>query len=501
VPDHLEIERTYAAGPKDQLPDLTALPAVVRAVAVEPIDLRATYLDTHDLALTRAGVSLRRRSGGSDDGWHLKIPSGDGRSEIRRPPGRSDAVPAVLADAVTGWTWGRALGPVATVETRRTETRLLDQDGAVLAEVADDVVLGTPVDAGAATAWREIEVELGTAGLDLLDAADELFSSCGIEPSRVQRKIEVVLAERLGSWPAPKKLAPGRPGVRVVQHRLSALVAELALRDSEVRRRVPDGVHQLRVTCRRLRALLATFRPLLEQDRTEPVREELRWLARTLGGGRDVEVVRDRLTQALDGLPRSQVVGPVRRRIGRVCRDDLRQAEIHAVTVLRSRRYLRLLARLDVLVSMPAWTDAADQPATEVLLGPVAQDWRRLRRRVELALDALDDEARDEALHDVRKAAKRLRYACETLEPVWGDDARALRKAAQQITQVLGERQDGAVARGHLRRIAASATAAGESSFTYGVLHAREEQRGPELEAEFVTLWDQVRRSSLRAWL
>ncbi|MDO9352185.1 MAG: CHAD domain-containing protein, partial [Solirubrobacteraceae bacterium] len=289
--------------------------------------------------------------------------------------------------------------------------------------------------------------------------------------------------------------------------RLLSLVAELRHRDCDVRRGVDDGVHQLRVTCRRLRGALATYRPLVDREVTDPVRDELRWVARTLGDGRDAEVMHVLLRELVADLPRSQVHGPVRRRLDRTYAARLRAADRHAQRVLDSPRYRRLLGRLEALVTQPPWTEAADKPADTVLRKRVARDWNRLEERVALvhaleeAGDGTRDAAYDEALHDVRKAAKRLRYACETLEYGWGKDAKRLRKAAQEVTQVLGDRQDTAVLRVDLRRVARAAAAAGESAFTYGVLHAREEARGAQREAEFAEVWERVSRAKLRAWL
>ncbi len=109
------------------------------------------------------------------------------------------------------------------------------------------------------------------------------------------------------------------------------------------------------------------------------------------------------------------------------------------------------------------------------------------------------EEGRDTALHEVRKGAKRLRYACETLEPWWAE-AKPLRKAAQHLAQVLGEREDTVVSRDDLRRIAREAAAAGEDGFTYGRLHAREQARAAELEKDFGQAWRRARRTKLRAW-
>src|SRR5918996_5317043 len=136
---HREIERSFAPGPDDQMPNLTEVDGVALVEEADSVDLSATYFDTPDLALTRAGVSLRHRDGGGDSGWHLKIPAEEGRDEIHHPLGRTTHTPPVaLRRCVLGWSAGRALAPVASIETRRTTRNLWDADGVLLAEVADD---------------------------------------------------------------------------------------------------------------------------------------------------------------------------------------------------------------------------------------------------------------------------------------------------------------------------------------------------------------------------
>ncbi|MFB9312181.1 CHAD domain-containing protein, partial [Nocardioides plantarum] len=286
---------------------------------------------------------------------------------------------------------------------------------------------------------------------------------------------------------------PDRDGTAgpVLHARLLDRVAELRRRDRDVRRGADDGVHRLRVACRRLRGALATYRPLLDRDVTDPVRADLQWLARSLGDARDAEVSLDRLRGLVDDLDPDLVVGPVRRRLEDHYGAHLRDTAAGAGETLGSPRYLRLLDQLDDLVVDPPWTDAADEPADD-LVDLVARDHKRLRTRVRRARTAEPAE-REEALHDARKAAKRLRYACEVLEPAWGRDAKRLRKAAQEVTRVLGDRQDAAVARADLLAISEEATAHGESSFTYGVLHAREAARDEDRDAAFDRAWAHLR--------
>ncbi len=142
----LELERTYAPGPDDEMPDLAAADGVASVGETGSVDLVATYYDTEELALTRAGVSLRRRTGDSDAGWHLKVPAGEGRDEIAQPLARATrTVPAALRRAGPGLDHG----PAAVARGRDRDAPLdpsaaRTADGAVLAEVADDRVVGVP---------------------------------------------------------------------------------------------------------------------------------------------------------------------------------------------------------------------------------------------------------------------------------------------------------------------------------------------------------------------
>ena len=139
-----ETEVKYEAAADAELPPLDGLPQVAATDSSEQL-LVAVYYDTEDLRLLRAGITLRRRSGGHDAGWHLKLPAGaHTREEIRLPltsrGGSHGRVPRELADLVRARSRGAALTPVASVSTRRQAIRLLDPAGQLLAEVADDRV-------------------------------------------------------------------------------------------------------------------------------------------------------------------------------------------------------------------------------------------------------------------------------------------------------------------------------------------------------------------------
>jgi CHAD domain-containing protein len=131
----------------------------------------------------------------------------------------------------------------------------------------------------------------------------------------------------------------------------------------------------------------------------------------------------------------------------------------------------------------------------------VRREWKRLRRAVRQADWADDVEARDPALHEARKKAKRLRYAAESAVPVFTDDAARLASAAKAVQEALGDHQDTVVARARLRSIAMTAHLSGENAFTFGRLHALEQWRADRAEREFDEAWRRLSRRRLRRWL
>ena len=137
--DQHEIEDTYTVDTDTRLPALEQLPGVDTVQRADVVELEATYFDTADLRLATAGISLRRRTGGSDAGWHLKLPMKKGRFEVHEPLSRAQkTVPKSLRTLLVAHTRDETLRPVAVVRTRRHVHRLLDGEGRALAEFCDD---------------------------------------------------------------------------------------------------------------------------------------------------------------------------------------------------------------------------------------------------------------------------------------------------------------------------------------------------------------------------
>ena len=252
--------------------------------------------------------------------------------------------------------------------------------------------------------------------------------------------------------------------------------------DRQTRAGDPHGVHDLRVSLRKLRTALATFRPFVDPSVTEPLRDELRWAGGELGGARDHEVVDERLRGLLRAEPDHLLVGPV----VSLVEEALEQARPHGAAVvmdtLDSERYARLLVALEALVAEPPLTPRADGPARKQATKRVRRDLTRLLGRAEHTAGAVGEQARVESLHEVRKAAKRLRYAAEAARPVTGKRVRRMGQAAKQLQKVLGEHHDTWMTREMLRSIAARADEQGASSYTIGHLHGLEQARAERLE-------------------
>ena len=156
---------------------------------------------------------------------------------------------------------------------------------------------------------------------------------------------------------------------------------------------------------------------------------------------------------------------------------------------------MRLLDALDDLVNNPPLTARAGKPAHRQLPVMVGRAAGRVDRAAQAVADDLTPQARDRALHEVRKCAKRARYAAETVVPVAGKPARRLANRMKALQDVLGEHQDCVAAQALLLELAIGAQQAGESGFTYGLIYAQERVRANDARHAYETA---LRRASTR---
>ena len=370
-----ERERKLTIGADVALPDPASLFAELGSWTDETVEQVATYFDTADLRLTRAGASLRFRS---DDGWTVKTPIHAGTAELRRREhafaGSIDARPAAAEELVLGWSRTAEPGagrpdhdPAPATPPHRRRHRAGRGGRRPGRGPARRLRRRAPSARSRSSSCR---------GGRSPDPARARNSACATpvpapSPTVPDRRSR-------GRWGH----APARPRTSPTRAR-PARDATLGTLDARTRSVVPspvsshhdhvvrvgddpEGVHQARVATRRLRSDLHTFAPLLDPVWADGLRAELQWLGRLLGRVRDADVLLERLELQGTRLPR-----PDRAGVGRLTA-QLQASRAHDRTELLdamvSPRYLALLDRLVDAAAAPHLVDT--RPAPRAAPGP-----------------------------------------------------------------------------------------------------------------------------------
>jgi CHAD domain-containing protein len=495
----LEHEFKFSPGPFFDLPDLSSVEGV-HPEPPETIRLLATYFDTDDFRLSRAGASLRYRE---PEGWTVKLPiardAALARDEIHIE-GTPGEPPEAALDLVRAITRSAPISAVARLNTTRRVVVLHDDENGKLGEIADDEVSlldGVRL----AARFRELEVELAEAVPPMLVAAlVGRLRAAGAGPPDPVPKIVRALGPHAADPPdvvEPRPLDSCSTVADVVQAAIAAATIRLLDNDPGVRLgEDPERVHQARVATRRLRSDLRTFHSVVDEAWSEALRAELKWLGGLLGAVRDTEVLLARLESRLDHLPSADVDE------GKLLIDQLaerRERErADLLDAMRSDRYLELLDRLVDASKAPRFAadldlddDDDDDDDEERLAGFVRKPWRKLRKAVE----ALPSDPGDHELHQVRIRAKRCRYAAEAVAPALGTDVKKFAKAIAELQDELGEHQDAVVAGAWLREHRDGA------SFVAGELAAMEHAAAQAARQRWPVVWQRARRKRLRRWM
>ena len=472
---HVEVEQKFDVPPATVFPSFEGLTFVSRVERLPSQSLDAVYFDTSGQDLARRRVTLRRRTGGPDAGWHLKLPAGpDARTEVHAPLGdgahaADSEVPAELVDIVLAIVRDRPLVPVARISTTRNVVLVYGTHGAALAEFCDDQVSAWAIDPadganGEEQHWHEWELELvdgeADGGKEVLTRLANRLLDAGAVPAGHGSKLAKVLQAGLPAAPARPE-----PSADPVHRAVAEQVDQMLEWDRAVRADTWDSVHQMRVTTRKIRSLLQSSEDAFGLTDDAWVLDELRQLAAVLGVARDAEVLAERYERALDELAPELVRGPVRERLVDGAKRRYQAGLRRSLAAMRSPRYFRLLDALEALV---AAEPAPPAPGEEHPPVSIDSAYKRIRKAARTAAHA-EEEHKDEALHRIRKGAKRLRYvAAATGEPKVSDRAKV-------IQTLLGDHQDSVVSRTHLSQQAEAAHTAGEDTFTYGLLYQQED--------------------------
>ena len=302
--------------------------------------------------------------------------------------------------------------------------------------------------------------------------------------------------------------------------------------DPRVRRDEWDSVHQMRVATRELRSHLQTFHGIVVGPEIKRLESDLKELASMLGVARDAEVVEERWQNLLASEDSDVLDDATREHISHDMGRDYRRAHRRVIAALDSDQYLDLLDALDAFLANPpvaredderdeAETDASvevgpetqesadnqegqesqDEPKTKtkhaktedkehhdldtVMALHLNEAYDKLVKRHKKAVKNWDNSElslheREEYFHDMRKAAKKLRYAAEAAGSATNLKTKNLYKACKQMQSVLGDFQDSVTSRDKLIELAETARRRGEDTFGYGLLYQRERAIGLE---------------------
>jgi CHAD domain-containing protein len=490
----LEREIKLGVTPGFELPPLDRVAEGVVAAPTQETRLETVYYDTPDLRLARWGCSLRFRQ---RQGWTLKLPQpSDGPALVRRElefPGDGSHPPEAATALVQAYIRRSSLVPVATLSTRRRIVQLKNAAGALQAEVVDDdvsVIQGLRV----ANRFREVEVELREPGADvLIEPVLAMLKAAGASDLDPTPKHLRALGPRAAGPPevSTVELGPNALTSEIVRNSIADSVATLMRHDPGVRLGDdPEDVHRARVATRRLRSQLRSFRTVLQPEWSDPLRDELRWLADQLGAVRDRQVMAARVRSRLAEVPASD--RPIVGELARQLTAESEEVRARLVLDLRSDRYINLLEKLIEASRTPALLPGAAQPGAQVVPQLVRRDWKKLRS----AVRALPDEPADADLHRVRILAKRARYAAEAARPIGVQKSVAFAKAAAELQGVLGDHQDSVNAQAWLRD-----TGTGRAAFAAGELAAIEQFNAREVRSEWTGKWKLLDRKRLRRWM
>jgi CHAD domain-containing protein len=491
-----EHEHKLLAGPNFRLPDAEVILAGIGTGSVEDIEQEASYFDTPDLRLSRAGVSLRYRS---DDGWTVKLPEAHHDDAFLRTEhtfaGELGLPPPAAIELVRAWARSGTLGLVARMHTSRRRIQVRDQTGRPLGEIDDDRVTGTAL-RQRAFAFHEIEFELAAdADAELVDRLVERIREAGAGTGRSMPKIARALgpdAEQPPDVRTPDQLGGGARVDQLVRVAIASSVRQLIDHDPRIRLGPdPEAVHKARVATRRLRSDLRSFRPLLEPSWSEPLREELRWLGATLGRVRDADVLLGRLEEK-GGALGDELGSEISELTDRLAaarqrdRDELLEA-------MRSERYSALLDRLVQAARAPKLRKGVKAgKASKVVRTVTRHPWKRLRK----AVHRLPEDPSDRQLHEVRKRAKQARYAYEAVAPIAGSRAHQVARRLTDLQDVLGDHQDAVVATRWLRDAASDSPPS--VSFAAGMMAGAFREDRLRLRTEWSRPWRRAQRAHRR---
>ncbi len=469
--DHQEVEWQFEAADLDLVEDWLGEHPSASGLAVVPEatkELLDTYYDTEDWRFYRAGYALRvRRDGESLEATMKSLTPARGalrqRREISEPLEGNARTPkgirGPVGERVRRLAGARDLHPLFEVRTRRRIFALRPEkssaDGGIVEDASGDIRrrgtegetnLGevaldeTEISGEAPTRLSRIEIEVASdAGLGVEEFVDELRDALELHPTETSKfrsglsaaGLRPEVAPDLGPTEVDASMAAGEVAFAILRRHFATMLAhEPGVRLGED----PEDLHDMRVVTRRLRATLRLYSGALPK-RAGRYERDLRYVANALGEVRDLDVHLERLAAEASRN------GEVLEEVAAALEERRVETRRHMLEALDSNRYERLVS------SFSGTLRRGRSPApTRPILEDAPDLVRRRYKRVRKAADGLTEDSPPEQFHDLRKKGRRLRYALEPLQEIYGKPAQKMVKLLKTIQDDLGEHQDLVVA-------------------------------------------------------
>jgi triphosphatase len=468
-------------------------------VARKPATLVSVYFDTQKLKLRDKGLSLRVRRVGRRHVQTIKQENGEStilfaRNEWERDIGSNEPDLEAARDT--------ALEPLLTKKLRRGlkpvfETRVRRT---VYPIHSGDSEIELTIDKGKVEAGRqssplcEVELELKSGNSsELFKLARSLGEEVPVQLA-VKSKAERGYALIAGEEPAAVKAAPVALTPDLSRHAAFQSIARACLQQLVANQPVmqngnPEGLHQMRVALRRLRAAVSLFSDMLVDPQTDAMKAEFKWISGELGPARELDVFINRVVKPVaDGRPNGPGVAVLTKDLRRRRKD----AFARACSAVESARFRGLVLDTAAWIEDGEWTRSTDELAVALRERPIpaaaADELRRHRKKIVKQgkhLAALEPERR----HKLRIRAKKLRYASEFFAGAFPGKRAAQRRknfvaSLEKLQDALGDLNDIAVHEGLTERLVDGQDAGGKrrrgrakKAFAAGRLSGREEAR------------------------
>jgi len=455
--------------PADSLNRLarSSLLQAARKKPSKPATLVSIYFDTDKLKLRNNGLSLQVRRVGHRHVQTIKHENGAsasfGRNEWehqiagRQPEldvTKDPALRPVFSKGVR-----RGLKPIFETRVRRRVYPI--RSGASEIELTVD---RGKVEAGGQSAPL-CELELGlkrgeTAELFKLARvlAEEVPVQLAVK-SEAERGYALVAGEEPQAVKAaPVALTPDWSRQAAFQAIAGACLRQLVANKPATLRGDPEGVHQMRVALRRLRAAISLFADMLLDPQTEEMKAQFKWITQELGPARELHVFISRVVKPIaHGKPN----GPGVAVLAKDVQQRREEAFARACSAIESARFRRLVLDTACWIEAGDWTGNPDDLTRmlreQPIVGAAADELRRRWRKILKAgarLSELDPERR----HRMRLQAKKLRYASEFFAGAFPGKKAARRRrrfvaGLEKLQDALGELNDIAVHAGLTERL------------------------------------------------